>query len=48
MIELGERQDEENRNFGRHMAENPPDHVYLVGRKTDPAGLRRSAGRRVS
>ncbi len=33
MIELGERQDEENRSFGRHMAENPPDHVYLVGEK---------------
>jgi UDP-N-acetylmuramoyl-tripeptide--D-alanyl-D-alanine ligase len=33
MIELGDRQDEENRNFGRYMAENPPDHVFLVGEK---------------
>lgn len=31
MIELGERQEEENRLFGRHMASHPPDHVYLVG-----------------
>ena len=31
MIELGERQEEENRQFGRHVANNAPDHVYLVG-----------------
>jgi len=33
MIELGDRQDEENRNLGLHMAKNPPDHVFLVGEK---------------
>ncbi len=31
MIELGERQEEENREFGRHVAKHTPDHVYLVG-----------------
>ncbi len=31
MIELGEIQDEENRQFGLHMARNAPDHIYLVG-----------------
>jgi|GEM_PF-8684 len=43
MIELGERQDEENRLFGRHMANHSPDHVYLVGKnQTRPVheGLR--------
>ncbi len=32
MIELGERQEEENREFGRHVAKHAPDHVYLVGK----------------
>ncbi|MFO8030631.1 MAG: UDP-N-acetylmuramoyl-tripeptide--D-alanyl-D-alanine ligase [Cyclonatronaceae bacterium] len=31
MIELGDLQEAENRDFGRHMAQHPPDHVYLVG-----------------
>ncbi len=31
MIELGDLQDEENRQFGLHMANNAPDHIYLVG-----------------
>lgn len=31
MIELGDLQDAENREFGLHMAQYPPDHVYLVG-----------------
>ncbi len=31
MIELGDRQEEENRQFGRHVAKHAPDHVYLVG-----------------
>ncbi len=43
MIELGALQEEENRQFGRHMASHAPDHVYLVGRnQTRPVydGLR--------
>jgi len=43
MIELGDLQDEANRQFGLHMANNAPDHVYLVGeRQTRPIfeGLR--------
>ncbi|MDI6401594.1 UDP-N-acetylmuramoyl-tripeptide--D-alanyl-D-alanine ligase [Balneolaceae bacterium ANBcel3] len=31
MIELGERQEQENRMFGMWMAEKNPDHIYLVG-----------------
>lgn len=33
MIELGDRQDEENENFGGWIAQASPDHVYLIGSK---------------
>ncbi|MEX0680567.1 MAG: UDP-N-acetylmuramoyl-tripeptide--D-alanyl-D-alanine ligase [Balneolales bacterium] len=32
MIELGDRQEEENLKFGYWMAESRPDHIYLVGK----------------
>lgn len=31
MIELGDRQERENHEFGQWMAKYPPDHVFLVG-----------------
>lgn len=31
MIELGDRHEEENREFGKWMAKHPPDRVFLVG-----------------
>ncbi len=37
MIELGDRQEEENREFGLWMAKKAPDHIYLIGRQqTEP------------
>ncbi len=32
MIELGDRQDMENRQFGLWMSKHPPDHIFLVGK----------------